>query len=256
MAETAHVIGIPVTADSLTSVVQEALQIARGEQGGYVCVANVHMVTTAKRDEKLRWIMEGADLVTADGLPLVWVLRKLGFKDTERVTGTDLTIQLCEVAETDRMPVYFFGGSSQTIHGLKKFMRERLPSLEAFYEAPPWLPQQPEVDLNVVSRIKASGSSIVFVGLGCPKQEYWMAAHKSHLPALLIGVGAAFDFLAGTRQRAPVRVRNFGLEWLHRLVSEPRRMWKRYVTTNPVFVWILAKEYLKLKNKQFRNLRQ
>jgi len=141
------------------------------------------------------------------------------------------------------MPVYFYGGSSETIVRLKKFMGKRFPSLQAFYESPPLLSEQPAVDSDVVSRIRASGSRIVFVGLGCPKQEFWMAAYTPHLPALLIGVGAVFDFLAGTCPRAPVWMQKLGLEWLHRLATQPRKTWRRYATTNPVFVWHVLKEY-------------
>lgn len=248
MAETDRVIGVRLTVGSFASVVQKALQVAKHGQGGYVCVANVHMVTTATRDEKLRRIVQEADLATADGLPLVWVLKQRGFKDTERVTGTDLTLQLCEIAAHDRMPVYFYGGSSETIHGLKQFMDKKFPCLLASYESPPVLCNQPEVDPDVVSRIRTSGSRIVFVGLGCPKQEFWMTAYKSHLPALLIGVGAVFDFLGGTCQRAPVWLQKLGLEWAHRLATQPRRMWKRYAKTNPVFVWMVLREWIKQKN--------
>lgn len=247
MLRTGKVIGIPVTVGSIASVAQKALQGAKKAPGGYVCVGNVHMVMTARRNERLRRIMEEADLVTTDGLPLVWVLRKQGFRHIERVTGTDLTLQLCHIAAKEKKPVYFYGGSSETIHRLKIFISKRFPSLQASYESPPLLPEQPEVDKDVVSRIKASGARIVFVGLGCPKQEFWMAAYTAHLPALLIGVGAAFDFLAGTCQRAPVWMQKLGLEWLHRLATQPCRTWKRYATTNPVFVWHVLKEYFESK---------
>ena len=237
MAETGQVIGVSVTAGSLSGIVHEAFKIAQGGQSGYICVANVHMVTTATRDERLRRIMEEADLVTTDGMPLVWVLRQQGFKDAERVTGTHVTLRLCGLAAQDGMPVYFYGGSPETIYGLKKFIGKRFPFLQAFYDSPPLISQQSMVDPHVVSRIKASGSRIVFVGLGCPKQEFWMAAYKPHLPALLIGVGAVFDFLSGTVKRAPGWVQKAGLEWLFRLSMDPKRLWKRYLLYNTKFLF-------------------
>jgi N-acetylglucosaminyldiphosphoundecaprenol N-acetyl-beta-D-mannosaminyltransferase len=218
MLKTGRVIGLPVTVGSTENIGKEIVQKSKSGYRGYVCVANVHMVTTARRNEKLRKIMEKSLLVTADGLPLVWVLKQSGFKEAERVTGTDLTLQLCETAADERIPVYFYGGHPVTIKTLKAFIAEKFPDLKVVgYESPPLLPLQTEVDPDVVERINKSGARIVFVGLGCPKQEYWMAAYTSHLPAILIGVGAAFDFLAGTTRRAPEWMQGFGLEWFHRL---------------------------------------
>ena len=242
---------MPVTVGSTENIGKEIIQKSKSGYGDYVCVANVHMVTTARRNKKLRKIMEEAFLVTADGLPLVWVLKQNGFKEAERVTGTDLTLKLCKAAADERIPVYFYGGSPETIKTLKTFIAKRFPDLKVVgYESPPLLPLQPEVDPDVVKRINKSGARIVFVGLGCPKQEYWMAAYTSHLPAILIGVGAVFDFLSGTCQRAPLWMQKCSLEWLHRLATEPRKTWKRYATTNPLFIWMLIKEYVKRKARK------
>ncbi|MBU2623755.1 MAG: WecB/TagA/CpsF family glycosyltransferase [Proteobacteria bacterium] len=246
MLRTGRVVGLPVTVDSTENIAEKIVREANMGRGGYVCVANVHMVTTATRDERLHQIMEEADIVTADGLPLVWVLRQKGYRFAERVTGTDLTLELCRIAEKDNMSVYFYGGSVETIEKLKTYISQRFPSLNSFFESPPILSQNPKVDMEVVSRIKESGARIVFVGLGCPKQEYWMAAYKPYLSSVSIGVGAVFDFLSGTCQRAPVWMQRLGLEWFHRLATQPGRTWKRYAITNPVFVWLVLKEWLKL----------
>ena len=245
MLKTEKVIKLPVTVGSLDNITEEIIRKSKDGCGGYVCMANVHMVTTATRDPKLHKIMETSLLVPADGLPLVWVLKCNGFKDASRVTGMDLTVRLCEVAQNNKLPVYFYGSMSQTIHGLKNFIKKNFPNLQAIYESPPFLPLQPEVDQVVVERINKSGARIVFVGLGCPKQEFWMSAYTSYLPAILIGVGAAFDFMAGTVNRAPLWMQKCGLEWLHRLVTEPQKTWKRYATTNPLFIWMVVREYVK-----------
>jgi len=212
-----------------------------------VCVANVHMVTTSQRNEKLHQIIEKSLVATADGLPLVWMLKQNGFSEAERVVGTDLTLKLCERAAAEGMPVYFYGGTPETIRLLEASIAKRFSTLKVFYESPPLLPEQPEADQEVVDRINNSDARLVFVGLGCPKQEFWMATYTSHLPAVLIGVGAAFDFIAGTVKRAPVWMQKAGLEWLHRLTVDPRKTWKRYLTTNPFFIWLVMKEYLRRK---------
>lgn len=246
MLKTGQVTGLPVTVGSTENIGKEIIQKSKSGYGCYVCIANVHMVTTANRNLKLRRIMEKSLFVTADGLPLVWVLKQNGFTAAERVTGTDLTLRLCEIAADERISVYFYGGYPETIKTLKAFIAEKFPDLSvAGYESPPSLSLEPEIDQGVVDRINRSDARIVFVGLGCPKQEYWMAAYTSHLPAILIGVGAAFDFLAGTVKRAPVWIQKYGLEWLHRLATEPKKTWKRYAKTNPVFVGMVVKEYVK-----------
>jgi len=248
MLKTGQVIGLPVTVGSAKNITEKIARIASMGHGGYVCVANVHMVTTAIRNEKLRKIMEKSLFVTADGLPLVWMLKQSGFKEAERVTGADLTLRLCETAADEKIFVYFYGGYPETIRSLKAFIVKRFPNLEVVgYESPPLLPLHPKPDQDVVARIIKSGAHIVFVGLGCPKQEHWMAEYTSYLSAILIGVGAAFDFIAGTTNRAPVWMQKCGLEWAYRLATEPQKMWKRYATTNPLFVWMFIKEYVKRK---------
>jgi len=238
-----QVLSAPVNIASLDIVAERILEKARYPHVAYVCVANVHMIVTAERDQSFRKIMNHASIVTSDGMPLVWVLRMQGHKQAERVAGPDLTVKLCERTQDEGIPVYFFGGTTETIEKLKKAVAMRFPRLRVVgYEAPPVLPQHPEVDPKVVARVRASGARIVFVGLGCPKQEFWMEAYSKELNAVLIGVGAAFDFLAGTKCRAPVWMQKSGLEWLFRLASEPGRLWKRYLVTNSLFLWYLIRE--------------
>jgi len=246
---------MPVTVGSTANIAETVMREARAGHGGYVCVANVHMVTTARRDEKLHDIMEKSLVVTADGLPLVWMLEQCGFSGAERVTGTDLTLKLCEKAAAEGMPVCFYGGIPETARALRESMTALFPALKvAHREYPPLLPEQSAVDGGVVDRINKSGGRIVFVGLGCPKQEFWMAAYRPHLTAVLIGVGAAFDFISGTVKRAPIWMQRCGLEWLYRLVVDPRKTWKRYVTTNPIFIWLALKEYIGLKTNRRRQI--
>jgi len=232
-----------VCASNMRIVSDEVLALSVKAMGSYVCIANVHMVVTAKENELLVAAMEGAAIVTSDGMPLVWTLRKQGLKDAERVSGPDLMVELCEKAQSEKLPIYFYGGSLSVVEAMKEKLVERFPDLiVAGIESPPMLAEKPEVDLSVVEAIKESGAKIVFVGLGCPKQELWMHAYSPHIPAVLIGVGAAFDFFSGTVKRAPLWMQRSGLEWFYRLCSEPRRLWKRYLVTNSLFVYYYCME--------------
>lgn len=248
MLDKGFVINAPVSIGSVSEQAYEIINKCNDSFGNYVCVANVHMVTTAQRNERLKNVLENAFIVTPDGLPLVWSLRQQGIKEAQRVTGTDLTLELCKLAETHQIPVGFYGSNIETLSKLNDRLTCKHPGLKiVFYESPPLLPLEPTIDFSVVDFINKSGAKIVFVGLGCPKQEYWMAAYAPYLSAVLIGIGAAFNFISGTVQRAPIWLQNMGLEWLHRLCMEPSKTWKRYATTNPMFVWLLMTAYLKRK---------
>lgn len=232
VGEHARVIGAPVAACRFEAAVERVMAAAREGRGGYVCVANVHMATEARRAPALLEAMENALLCVSDGMPLVWELRRQGYA-AERVAGPDLMAALCARAADEGLPVYLYGGDAETLARLKARLRARFPALiVAGAESPPLLPARPGADPKAAARIRESGARLVFVALGCPKQELWMAANAPAIPAVLIGVGAAFGFLAGTLRRAPRGMQRAGLEWLYRLITEPRRLWRRYLVTN------------------------
>jgi len=244
MVERARVIGVPVAAGDLDDVAEIVLDAARAGRGGYVCIANVHMATEARRDPALLTAMENALLCASDGMPLVWELRRRGHV-AERVAGPDLMAALCARAAAEGLPISLYGGDEDTLARLRERLGARFPALVvADAEAPPPLPARPGPDPEATARIRASGARLVFVGLGCPKQEFWMAANARGLPAVLLGVGAAFGFLAGTLDRAPPWMQRAGLEWLYRLGREPRRLWRRYLITNSRYLGDLARERL------------
>jgi N-acetylglucosaminyldiphosphoundecaprenol N-acetyl-beta-D-mannosaminyltransferase len=180
--------------------------------------------------------------VTPDGVPLVKTLQGLGLPHAERVYGPTLTPAICRRAEQLGLSVGFYGGSEEVLSELKSRLLEDFPNLVIDYAyAPPFSSLDTAEDAAVVNAIRASGVKILFVGLGCPKQERWMGAHRASLDCVMLGVGAAFDFIAGRKRQAPAWLQRAGLEWLFRLVSEPHRLWRRYLYGNPRFLYHLAR---------------
>ena len=219
----------------------------------YVCVATVSQVMAGYDGPGFQALMNEADLVTPDGMPLVWGLRLLGCKAASRVYGPDLTLVLLEQAAMQGLPVGFYGGSQGVLARLVEGMTERFRNLRVVYAySPPFRALTQEEDRRVVQGINDAGARILFVGIGNPKQEFWMAAHRGEVQSVMLGVGAAFDFLSGAKPQAPRWMMGLGLEWLFRLATEPRRLWKRYLKQNPRFVVLFA---LQLLGARFRRAR-
>jgi N-acetylglucosaminyldiphosphoundecaprenol N-acetyl-beta-D-mannosaminyltransferase len=239
--------GIRLSVGSMDAAAEQILSSARRAEGGLVCVCNVDMLTRAKRTPRLAGLMRKAVAVVTDGMPLVWALRTLqGRQDAHRVYGPGMVIELCARAAREGMGVFFYGGTPDELEKLQRNLRERYPALViAGAVSPPMLPAEPPFDADITARINASGAGIVFVGLGCPKQEFWMDAHAAQLKPVSIGVGLAFALIAGTKSQAPVWMRNAGLEWLFRLVQEPGRLWKRYLVGNSLFIWYILQECIR-----------
>jgi N-acetylglucosaminyldiphosphoundecaprenol N-acetyl-beta-D-mannosaminyltransferase len=211
----------------------------------YVCIGTVCQVMEAYDSPQFQGVMNGADLVTPDGMPLVWGLRLLGQKAASRVYGPDLTPLVLKMAEARGLKVGFYGGSPEALDRLLLFVAARFPRLQVVYSySPPFRPLTEEEDLAVVESIRHSGASILFLGLSSPKQDAWMASHMHDVQAVMIGVGAAFDFLSGSKPQAPRWMMQAGLEWLFRLITEPARLWKRYLKNNPRFVLFFGMQIL------------
>jgi len=184
--------------------------------------------------------------VVTDGMPLVWMQRRQGSAGGGRVRANDLMIRLCEYAAENDLKVGFYGGRQEVIDRVKERAKKELPNLQIAYAySPPFRPLTEEEDQAVTEAIKNSGAQILFMGLGCPKQENWMAAHRGKIPAVMLGVGASFDFYAGNIKESPQWLQNIGLEWFYRLVQEPRRLWYRYLVLNPRFMFQAAKQLLR-----------
>lgn len=221
--------------------------VARAESRS-VCLANAHMVMEAYDDPAYQAAVNDADLVAPDGMPLVWILKLLGHGLQDRVYGPTLTLQVLEAAAMRDVPVGFYGASSDVLTAMITKFRRRLPGLDIVYAcSPPFRDQTRDEDEADVRDIKASGARILFVGLGCPKQERWIHQHKGRVRAVMLGVGAAFDFHAGAIPQAPSWMQDRGLEWLFRFCIEPRRLWKRYLRHNPRFALFSTLQLLRLR---------
>ncbi len=231
-----YILNIRVDATSYTDATNRIFELARERRFGYVCVANVHMVMEAYDDQAFARVVNSAALVTPDGMPLVWALRALRVKTASRVYGPTLTLHLCKAAARQGVPIGLYGGTPESLAAFEAFLQKRFPGIQIVCQiAPPFRPLTPEEDKAYTQQIVQSGAQILFVGTGCPKQEFWMAAHQDRIPAVMLGVGAAFDFHSGRVKQAPKWLQTIGMEWLFRLLMEPKRLWKRYVKHNPRF---------------------
>jgi N-acetylglucosaminyldiphosphoundecaprenol N-acetyl-beta-D-mannosaminyltransferase len=239
------IVGMRVDASDYDDAAERVLGWARTGDSRYVCVGTVHMAMEANDDSSFREVVNGADLVTSDGMPLVWGLRLLGVPGATRVYGPLLTPAVCRAAAREGIPVGFHGATWEVLERLMARVRTDHPGLRIAYAwSPPFRPATEEEDERQAEAIAASGCRILFVGLGCPKQERWMAKMRGRIPAVMIGVGAAFDFLAGTKRQAPRWMQAAGLEWVFRLAAEPRRLWRRYLRNNPRFVYLFSRQLI------------
>jgi N-acetylglucosaminyldiphosphoundecaprenol N-acetyl-beta-D-mannosaminyltransferase len=239
------ILGVNIAVSSYDETVRNCLLWGRARRSRALFFANVHVIMEAFDDPSFRRRLNKADMVNPDGMPLVWALRALGEGDAERVYGPDATVAVLAAAEKAGLSVGFYGGSQKALVSLIDVARRRQPNLRiVFSESPPFRVLTPEEDIAVVDRIVSSGSQLLFVGLGCPKQEVWITDHLGKVPAVMLGVGAAFDFLAGTQPQAPRWMMRNGLEWVFRLACEPQRLAKRYFKHNPRFIGLILMQVL------------
>jgi N-acetylglucosaminyldiphosphoundecaprenol N-acetyl-beta-D-mannosaminyltransferase len=230
------ILGVRIDATAYARATRDILTWAREPRSCYVVLATVNNIMEARRSPEYARVMHEAALATPDGMPLVWLLRRLGARDASRVYGPDLMPMVLAAASEGSIPVGFYGGSPEVLMRLRRAAARRFPALTVAYAfAPPFREATPAEDAGVTQAINASGARILFVGLGSPKQDRWMHAHRGSVHAVMLGVGAAFDYFAGTKPQAPRWMQSSGLEWAFRLAIEPRRLWRRYLAQNPVF---------------------
>ena len=238
--DSAELFGISIHALSWAQAESIIMQWTQEPRSHVVCACNVHSVISAKADPELTKALKSADMRIPDGAPLAWLMRKIGWPDQQRINGPDLMWKLLSAAERLQISVFLLGSTESTLNHLEKKLRIAFPKLPlAGQLSPPFRALTAKEDDELITIISDSGARLLFVGLGCPKQEKWMATHRQRLPMVMIGVGAAFDYHAGTLARAPIRWQRAGLEWLYRLAMEPKRLGCRYLVTNTLFLLAL-----------------
>jgi N-acetylglucosaminyldiphosphoundecaprenol N-acetyl-beta-D-mannosaminyltransferase len=233
-----NILGVGVTPVNLPQTV-DILEKWRAEgRREYVLCTSVHGLVEAQRDPEIRSALNRSGLTTEDGMPLVWWCQRSGHSSAGRVSGTDLLLAMCERAAQNSQRHYFYGGSPRVVEAMVSRLVERFPGITiAGYHSPPFRPLTPEEDAADIRAINEARPDYVWVGLGMPKQDKWIVQHVGKIQAAaLLGVGAAFDFVAGTKPRAPLWMQRSGFEWLFRLLTEPRRLAHRYLVYNTIFL--------------------
>jgi N-acetylglucosaminyldiphosphoundecaprenol N-acetyl-beta-D-mannosaminyltransferase len=240
------ILGVHVDVQRLDEAAVTLSRWAREDRGRYVCTCPVYTLMACQENPEVKRAVCSADMIAADGMPVVWVQHMRGYRSAERVYGPDLLLAVCERTAGPGVRHFFWGGLSGIADKLVDMLKARFPALAiAGAYSPPVTDVDVVPDPNVVERLNSSHADVIWVGLGSPKQDLWMALYRPVLTApVLVGVGAAFDFLSGAKQQAPRWMQQHGLEWLFRLGSEPKRLWRRYILYNPRFVWQVVRQTL------------
>ncbi len=246
MPNRVNVLGVGISVLNLKLALAAIAAAVRERRKGYICVTGVHGVMEAQDDAAFRKILNDAFLCTPDGMPMVWAGKLRGHSEMRRVYGPDLMLDVCAWSETSGAKQFFYGGADGVAELLAKKLKGKFPKMQVVGTfTPPFRALNETEVTNLQTQIRAAQPDIVWVGLSTPKQEKFMAEFLPKLDAtLMIGVGAAFDFHSGRVKQSPVWMQRSGLEWLHRLCSEPRRLWRRYFRNNPLFVWKIIGQWI------------
>src|SRR5450432_1581102 len=248
--ETKHLISIKFSLAPYKSFVDNLIALAKEKRFSYACVAGVHILTEAYKADSYAAIINNADVVTPDGEPITWALRWLYGIKQDRVAGMDLLPDLLSAAEKEAVSVGFYGGTEEMLSKTREHLKINYPDLlvAAMY-SPPFRPLNAEEDLAITKMFNDSEARMIFVVLGCPKQEKWMDSQKGKINALMVGIGGALPVLIGIQKRAPLWMQDAGLEWLFRLGQEPKRLWKQYARANSLFIYLILKEKFAFRKK-------
>lgn len=245
---TSRVISLDITLSSYQDALDAIAQSAKRHQHGTVCFANVHMTVEAVKNPHFAQQVNSADWVVADGVPLTWAIQALYGQRQERITGLDFLPDLLQRAAQTGLSVFFYGSTPEVLEATVSTCRQNYPGLIiAGVHSPPFRELTPEEDDDVVQLITASGAQLVFVALGCPRQEAWVNRMRNRIPAILLAIGGALPVLAGQFNRAPRWMQQAGMEWFFRLAQEPRRLFRRYFVTNMLFTVYLMQNLLRKK---------
>lgn len=238
------VVSLNISSGAYLFFIKHILKLAKTGVSSYVCVANVHMCIEAYDDPSFAKIVNEADIITPDGMPLAKAIKFLYGKSQDRVAGMDLLPNLLEAADKQGLSCYIYGGSDEMLINSENYIRNKHPNLHCGYYSPPFRALNEEEKEEDIIRINEFGAHLVFVALGCPKQEKWMAEMKGKINACMLGIGGALPVMIGMQDRAPEWMQKASLEWLYRLMQEPKRLFKRYAYTNTKFLYLLMKQKL------------
>ena len=246
--KTCNVLGVNITVTNMLETLKYIKENIDNLKGKYICVSNVHTTVMSHEDEEYLNIQNSGIMALPDGKPLSLIIKKRGFKEIDRVTGPDLMEEIFKISKENNYRHYFYGSTQETLEKLNKKLNIKYPKLNIVgMYSPPFRDLTEKEDLEIIKSINKSNADFIWIGLGAPKQEIWMYSHKNKLNGLMIGVGAGFDYHAGNIKRAPIIMRNLSLEWLYRLVQDPKRLFKRYYITNKKFIYYLIREFIKIK---------
>jgi len=250
MPKIISLLGVNVSRVNLVLAVDQICTWVRQKQRTYVCVAPVSTLVDARRDPKYMAVVNAAGMVTPDGMPVVWLARMRGCKEIGRSYGPDILLETCNRGQDLGIRHFFYGGTEGTLQKLQQKLRESYPQILIVGSyAPPFKPGVWQEDSKVLDRINGTAADVIWVGLGSPKQDFWMQLHRPLLNApVIVGAGAAFDFCSGVKPQAPRWIQPLGLEWLFRLCCEPGRLWKRYLIGNSLFLIYVMQDMFKRNN--------
>ena len=235
---TCRIMGVNLAAINMTWLIEFTKKYIKELSGDYLCVSNVHTTVMSYDDPAYCAVQNGGIMAIPDGGPLSSVGRKRGFSEMERTTGPDYLKEVLKISAEEGYRHYFYGSTEETLEKLRKALEEEYPGVQvAGMYSPPFRALSKEEDEDIIRMINDSKADFVWIGLGAPKQERWMAEHQGKVEGFMVGVGAAFDYLAGNISRAPMWMQKANLEWLYRLLQEPKRLFKRYFYTNTKFIW-------------------
>ncbi|MEG4265970.1 WecB/TagA/CpsF family glycosyltransferase [Microcoleus sp. Pol12A4] len=244
-----NVLGILVNAVNYEAAVSKIIAAASAGKPMSVSALAVHGVMTGVLDSTHRYRINHIDLVLPDGQPVRWALNWLYHTELpDRVCGPNAMLQICERAAEEGLPIYLYGSQASVLEALSRNLCQRFPKLIIAGTQPSKFRHvSPQEKQEIAQEIRNSGAAITFVGLGCPRQEVWAYEYRDDLSMPLIAVGAAYDFHAGNLAKSPDFLSKIGLEWLFRMMKEPRRLWQRYVFLNPLYIWLFLLQALKIK---------
>lgn len=235
---TCNIMGVNIAAINMQWLIDFTKKYIKELSGDYMCVSNVHTTVMSYDDAAYCSVQNGGIMAIPDGGPLSSVGRKRGFSEMERTTGPDYLKEVLKISAEEGYRHYFYGSTEKTLEKLRKVLEKEYPGVQvAGMYSPPFRVLTDAEDMEIIQEINAANADFIWIGLGAPKQEKWMAAHKGRINGFMVGVGAAFDYEAGNIDRAPSWMQNCNLEWLYRLIQEPKRLFKRYFYTNVKFIW-------------------